>query len=167
MVELNPVEGEVLTAGGTVATSDAGASLWQTFDRIRAGLLKQEVMRKGTIQKFDIWVRTARPHFEQYTATVAAECERHYGLVLCGWLDWLDKNHLAFRGELRWEIPTKGPLTFTPPSTEGLMKEIGKVLGELSLESAVIRSGQLSVAPTQKTRGASGRKRERPLTVRK
>jgi hypothetical protein len=141
--------------------------LWELFDRIRAGLLKQEVMRKGTIGKFAEWVHKASPHFAKLVAAIDAECEAHYGLVLCAWLDWLDKRGLAFRGEIRWQIPTKGPLTFTPPSTERLMEEIRKVLGELGLEDAVRRSGQLFAAPTQKTPGGSGRKRERPLTVRK
>lgn len=138
--------------------------LWAAFDGIRRALLKQDVMRHRSSAEFEKWVAKARPHFEQLTAQVAAAT---YGLALCAWLDWLDKNGLAFRGELRWKIPAKGPLTFTPPSTEGLMTEIGNVLGELHLEDAVRRSGQLFAAPTQKTRGGSGRKLERSLTVRK
>jgi hypothetical protein len=169
-MESNPVEEEGASDpldAGAVATSDAGALLWQTLDRIRAGLLKQEVMRTRTIQTFEVWAEKARPHFDQLITTVTAECERHYGLVLCAWLDWLDTSGLAFRGEIRWQIPTKGPLTFTPPSIEGLMKEIGKIVGELHLEGAVTRSARWSVAPTQKTPGARGRGRERGLTVRK
>lgn len=136
--------------------------LWTAFDGIRRALLKQDVMRHRP--GFEAWVAKARPHFEKLTAEVAAA---PYGLALCAWLDWLDKNGLAFRGELRWKIPAKGPLTFTPPSTEGLMKEIGNVLGELHLEDAVARSGRWSVAPTQKTRGARGQGTVRQLPPQK
>lgn len=139
----------------------------ELFDRIRAGLNKQEVMRKGTIQSFKAWSEKARPHWDALIAEYTAECERHYGLVLCEWLDWADDRRLAWRGELRWQIPTKGPLTFTPPSTEGLMKKIGELLGELDLIDVTRRLARSSAGPTEKTRGASGGRARKPLTVRK
>lgn len=132
----------------------------ELFDRIRDGLLKQEQMRKRAVLNgsagFDTWVEKARPHWYELLAEYTSECECHYGLVFCKWLDWLDAKGLAFRGEIKWQIPTQGPLTFTPPSTAGMMKEIGKILGELGLEESVRRSAQFSEAPSQKTRGARG-----------
>lgn len=139
----------------------------ERFDRIRAGLLKQEVMRKGTIQSFKDWVGKARPHWDALVAEYTAECERHYGLVLCEWLDWLDTNRLAWKGEIRWQIPTKGPLIFTPPSTGGLMMKIGELLGEYDLVGVTQRLARSSAGPIEKTRGASGGKVRKPLTVRK
>jgi hypothetical protein len=138
----------------------AGMIRIELFDRIRDGLLKQEQMRKRAVLNgragFDAWVEKARPHWDKLIAEYDAECERHYGLVLCEWLDWLDRKGLAFRGEIRWQIPTQGPLTFTPPSTDGLMKVIGKILGELGLVESTRRLGLFSAAPSQKTRGARG-----------
>lgn len=151
--------------GGDVATSEAGASLWHAFDRIRDGLLKQEQMRKRPAPEFDEWVRQATPAFTKYVGTVTAECEAHYGLAYCHWLDWLDARKLAWRGEIKWQIPTKGPLRFEPPSAEGLTERIRQILGELDLVENVRHSARLSAAPTQKTRGARGRKMERSLTV--
>jgi hypothetical protein len=139
---------------------------FELFDRIRSLLLEQERMRKRTAE-FKAWLEKEESTWHKLIAAYESVCAKHYGLVLCSWLDWLDKKGLAFRGEIKWQIPTKGPMTFTPPSTDGLMKEIGKILGELDLEESVRRSALLSAAPIQKTPGASGRKQERSLTVRK
>ena len=121
-------------------------------------------MRKRSKADFDEWVEKARPAFTRYADSVAAI---RYGLALCSWLDWLDDRKLAWRGEIRWQIPTQGPLLFTPPSTEGLMARLAEIVGELGLEGTIARSARCSAAPTQKTRGARGPKMARSLTVRK
>lgn len=162
-VESNPVE-EGAKGLGDVAAGDAGASLWQTFDRIRAALSRQEVERRKGPRAVEAWAEKWKPQFD---ALVADVYEKPYGLALCAWLDWLDERKLAWRGELRWAIPTKGPLTFTPPSTEGLMQEIRKIVGELGLEDALTRSARWSVAPTQKTRGGRGQGTVRQLPPQK
>lgn len=139
--------------------------LWRAFDRIRAALLKQEQLR-GT-PGFGEWVIAALPPFAKYLAFVDAEEDDCYGHVLCEWENWLEARKLSWRGRLQWEIPTKGPLIFTPPSSAGLMRRAGDVIRELGLEDAIRRSALSSPGPTPATRGARGRKRERSLTVRK
>lgn len=140
--------------------------LWHAFDRIRAALLKQEQMR-GT-PEFGQWVVKALPAYVKYVDFVDEQEQAAYGLVLCSWLDWLDARKLAWRGRLQWEIPTAGPLIFTPPSTAGLLSRIGELLVQLNLVDALVRSGRYGLAPTQETPGGSGRKRmARSLTVRK
>lgn len=139
--------------------------LWHAFDRIRAALLKQEQMR-GT-PGFGEWLVKALPPFAKYLAFVDAEEVEAYGHVLCEWGNWLEARKLSYRGSLQWEIPSKGPLIFTPPSSDGLMRRLGEIVHELGLEDAIRRSARSSPAPTSKTRGARGRKMERSLTVRK
>lgn len=136
--------------------------LFATFDRIRDGLLKQEQMRRRP--GFAQWVEKARPAFTKYTDAVAAE---PYGKAYCAFLDWADKKGLAWRGELKRPWPTAGPLVFQPPTMDGLLAEIEKVLGELDLVDATRRLARSSVAPTEKTRGGSGGKGRSQLTVRK
>jgi hypothetical protein len=136
--------------------------LWGHFDRIRSALNLQEAKRLK--YGFKEWTAKWQPAFDTLVAEVNAE---PYGKLLCEFLDWADKRGLAWRGELRWRIPMKGPLIFTPPSTEKLMEVIGSVLGELDLVDSTRRLGRLSEAPTSKTPGARGRKMERSLTVRK
>lgn len=139
--------------------------LWYAFDRIRAALLKQEQLR-GT-PGFGEWLVKALPYWAKYITAVDEQEDLAYGVVLCSWGDWLDARKLAWRGRLQWEIPTKGPLIFTPPSMAGLLSRTGAVLAQLNLVDAVVRSGRCGSGPTQKTRGARGRKMERSLTVRK
>lgn len=139
--------------------------LWHAFDRIRAALVKQESLR-GT-PGFGEWVVKALPLFAKYCAVVDAEEDDCYGHVLCEWGNWLEARKLSYRGRLQWEIPTKGPLIFTPPSSDGLMRKAGEVIRELGLEDAIRRSARSSPVPTSETRGARGRKMARSLTVRK
>lgn len=139
--------------------------LYYHFDRIRAALLKQEMERNGPA--FGAWVVKALPHFAKHVAEVDAAEERAYGRVYCAWLDWLDDRKLAWRGQIKWKIPMAGPLIFTPPSSDGLMRKVGEIIHELNLEGAVTRSARFGVAPSERTRGGRGRKQERGMTVRK
>lgn len=140
--------------------------LWHAFDRIRAALLKQEQMRGAP--EFGRWLVKALPAYVKYVDFVDEQEQESYGRVLCSWGDWLEARKLSWRGKQTWEIPTEGPLTFTPPSTAGLLSRAGELLVQMNLAAAVVRSGRCGSGPTQETRGGSGRKRmARSLTVRK
>lgn len=139
--------------------------LWHAFDRIREALLKQEKAR-GT-RGFGQWVVERLPRFVRYTDFVDEQEQDCYGHVLCSWEDWLEARKLSWRGKIQWEIPMRGPLVFTPPSSEGLMRKVGELISELGLEDSIRRSARFSGAPTEKTPGGRGRKTARSFTVRK
>jgi hypothetical protein len=136
------------------------------FDRIRAALAKQESERKKP-DTFGAWVVRALPHFVKLVDAIDDAERENYGLVWCAWWDWLDARRLAYRGRITWAIPSDGPLHFTPPSMSGLLARAGEVIHELGLEDALRRSARWSSAPTQKTPGGAGRKKQRGLTVRR
>ena len=100
--------------------------LWHHFDRIRAFLLRQDAQRETP--GFGAWLVSALPHIARHLDAVAAAEDECYGAVLCDWLDWLDARRYAYRGRLTWQIPTAGPVIFTPPSQEGLMRRLGELL---------------------------------------
>jgi len=141
------------------------AELFVHFDKIRSALAVQE--KKRDEPGFGRWLVRALPLFAEHLAAVDAAEDRAYGKVLCGYYDWLDARKLAWRGNVRWQIPSEGPLLFTPPSMSGLLRRAGEIIQELGLGDAVTRSVRFGAAPTERTRGGSGRKRERGMTVRK
>ena len=128
--------------------------LWHAFDRIKAGLDKQERMR--STPAFGEWCVTALPQFSKYLDLVDKADDDSPGGLLCEWMDWLDAKGLAFRGERKWKIPTKGPLTFYPPTMEGVMKAASEVTESLGLRDALTRLVRSHEALTTKTPGGSG-----------
>lgn len=138
--------------------------LFEHFDKIRSALAVQE--KKRTEPGFGHWLVRALPLWCERIAAVDAAQERAYGRVLCAYYDWLDARKLAWRGEVRWKIPSGGPLHFTPPSMSGLLARAGEVIRELHLEDALTRSARCGVAPIERTRGGRGRRLERGMTVR-
>lgn len=139
--------------------------LFRHFDRIRDALLAQE--KKRNLPGFGQWVMRALPLFAEHINAVDAAEQRAYGRVLCYWDEWLQERRLSWRGRCQWEIPSDGPLLFTPPSMSGLLARAGEVIHELGLEDAIRRSARFGVAPIEGTRGANGRKRGRGMYVRK
>lgn len=137
-------------------------ALWAVFDRIKAGLDKQEALRGR--EGFEDWAKKARPLFEGYVAEVRQADEQSYGHVLCDWLDWLDDRGLAYRGELKWKIPTRGPLVFEPPTMDGLLW-IARNLFDAMRAAATAPLAPSSSAPIPKTLGGIGLKLDSLLTV--
>lgn len=139
--------------------------LWHAFDRIKDGLDKQERMR--STPTFREWYVKALPQFSKYLDLVDQAEDSAIGQVHCEWLDWLDERRLAWRGELRWKIPTQGPLTFCPPTMERVMKTVGNLLDDLGLRDALTRSAALREALSTKTHGASGEGRAKKSRSKK
>lgn len=131
--------------------------LWHHFDRIKAFLLRQE--QKG---RDGAWLVSALPHIARHLDAVTAAEEREYGTTLCSWLDWLDTRQLAWRGKLKWQIPTTGPVIFTPPSQEGLMLRLGDLLVAGDLVEYTRRMSQLRTAgPKEKSARPKSKSRSR------
>ena len=128
--------------------------LWHAFDRIKAGLDKQERMR--STPGFGEWCVKALPQFSQYLDLVDKWDDDAPGSLLCEWMDWLDAKGLAWRGERKWKIPTAGPLTFYPPTMESAMKAAAEITESLGLRDALTRLVRSHEALTTKTNGASG-----------
>jgi len=140
--------------------------LFYAFDRLRAGLSRQELERKNPAT-FGAWVVRALPHFAKLVNAVDDAERENYGDVLNAFGDWLQERKLSWRGKMTWAIPSDGPLHFEPPSMKGLMRQLGSLVNEFGLADTIRRSAQLSVGPIEKTRGTAGQRRGRPLTVRK
>lgn len=130
--------------------------LWHAFDRIKAGLDKQERMRSTS--GFGEWCVRALPEFSKYLDLVDKWYDEALGTLHCEWMDWLDHRGLEFRGQLRWKIPMRGPLTFYPPTMEWVTQRAAEITDELGLRDALTHSVRLSEALTRKTRGDSGGK---------
>ena len=128
--------------------------LWHAFDRIKAGLDKQERMRSTS--GFGEWFVRALPEFSKYLDLTDRWDDDSPGGYLCEWMDWLDNRGLAFRGQRRWKIPTKGPLSFYPPTMESVMKTAAEITDALGLRGVLTRSVRLSEALTKKTHGGNG-----------
>ena len=139
--------------------------LWHAFDRIKDGLDKQERMR--STPTFREWYVKALPQFSKYLDIVDKADDDSPGGLLCEWMDWLDARGLAFRGQRKWKIPEKGPLSFYPPTMEGVMKTAAELTESLGLRDSMRRSAALREALTTKTPGASGAKKARKSPKKK
>lgn len=139
--------------------------LWHAFDRIKDGLDKQERMR--STPTFREWYVKALPQFSKYLDTVDKVDDEAPGTLLCEWMDWLDARGLAFRGQIRWKIPTRGPLSFYPPTMDRVMRVAAELTEAAGLRDALTRSVRLAEALTTKTRGASGGKGTRKSPKKK
>jgi hypothetical protein len=129
--------------------------LWLLFDRLKAGLDKQEA-RRGR-EGFEEWVQKALPLFQGYVDPVRAAEQERYGDVLCAWFDWLEARRLLRRGEVTWKIPTKGPLIFHPPTMDGLMA-VAATLMQGAAGPVTAPSARSSSESSPKIRRASGRR---------
>lgn len=145
--------------------SSVNQELWHAFDRIKDGLDKQERMR--STPTFREWYVKALPQFSKYLDVVDKADDESPGGLLCEWMDWLDARGLAFRGQRRWRIPEKGPLSFYPPTMEQVMKTAAELTRSLGLEPALIRSAALREALTTKTPGANGEGRAKKSRKKK
>lgn len=131
--------------------------LWHAFDRIKAGLDKQEQMR--STPGFREWYVRALPQFSTYLDLTDTWDDANPGLLLCEWQDWMDARGLAWRGTPKWKIPTAGPLTFYPPTMARLMTRAWQEVRNLNLAGAHSRWLALLKAPTSAMPGANGARR--------
>lgn len=139
--------------------------LWHAFDRIKAGLDKQERMR--STPAFGEWCVKALPQFSKYLDLVDKWDDERPGELLCEWQDWLDARGLAWRGNLRWKIPTGEPLRFYPPTMAMVMQAAADEVRKQNLEGALSRLVASLAANTTATPGADGPKRGRRSARRK
>lgn len=130
--------------------------LWHAFDRIKAGLDKQEQMR--STPGFNEWCVKALPQFAAYLDVVDRMEDTNPGQVLCEWGDWLDARNLAWRGKMKWQIPMAGPLTFYPPTMARLMARAAEEVRRLNLADALSRLVASLEASTSATPGDNGGK---------
>lgn len=145
--------------------------LWRRFDKVRSALYKQEQQRRFGPLSFGRWLERALPYYVAHVEAIHEAEEHNYSDTLCAWFDWADKRGLAWRGALRDHfqrlLSVEAPLTFVPPSDAGLMRKAASLIVELKLGDAVRRSARYGAAPTEGTRGGSGRKTRSQFTVRK
>lgn len=139
--------------------------LWHAFDRIKAGLDKQERMR--STPGFGEWCVKALPQFSSYLDAVDLWDDHSPGGLLCEWMDWLDNRGLAWRGERKWKIPTCGPLSFYPPTMEGVVKAAAQITESLGLRDALTRLVRSHEALSTKTHGANGEGRAKKSRSKK
>jgi len=139
--------------------------LWHAFDRIKAGLDKQERLR--STPGFREWCVTALPQFAKYLDLVDTWDDANPGLLLCEWQDWMDARGLAWRGTPKWKIPMTGPLTFYPPTMKRLMARAWQEVVNLNLADAHARYKASLEAHTSATPGGSGGRRGKKSATKK
>lgn len=130
--------------------------LWHAFDRIKAGLDKQERVR--STPGFGEWCVKALPQFSKHLDVIDRWEDERPGDLLCEYQDWLDARGLAWRGNIRWKIPAQGPLIFYPPTMAMVMDAAAQEVRKQNLVDALTRLVRSLEAPTNATPGASGRK---------
>jgi hypothetical protein len=131
--------------------------LWHAFDRIKAGLDKQERLR--STPAFGEWCMTALSQFSKYLDLVDAWDDASPGGLLCEWQDWMDARGLAWRGTPKWKIPMGGPLNFYPPTMAMVMDRSWTEVVNLNLKDGHERYKASLAELTTATRGEGGRKK--------
>jgi len=139
--------------------------LWHDFDRIKAGLDKQERLR--STPGFDEWCLEALPQFSKYLDRVDIWDDANPGGLLCEWQDWMDARGLAWRGTPKWKIPMAGPLTFYPPTMARVMDRAWQEVVNLNVKDGHERYRASLEATTKATRGEGGPKKARKSQPKK